>query len=135
MCVHVHVSACVCMCVHVCVHVCVLCICVCVNTESYSAILINYSYRTPPSRIPVSATVGCRHSNRYTLLAQLTKCVALLGLQYVYQMCTTISPVFSSELREDIRHLTQTQSFIVITIPGGCTRKHAGRTGTNNNLY
>ena len=67
--------------------------------------------------------------------AQLTKCVALLGLQYVYQMCTTISPVFSSELRENIRHSTQTQSFIAITIPGGCTRKHAGRQAqTTHNI-
>ena len=57
--------------------------------------------------------------------APLTQFVALLGLQYVYQMCTTISPMFSGELRENIRHLTQTNSYL--TIPGGCTRKHAGR--------
>ena len=72
----------------------------------------------------ISRGVQLYYGIAHTLLAQLTQCVALLGLQYVYQMCTTISPVFSSELREDIRHLTQTQSFIVITI-----------TGTNNNLY
>ena len=52
------------------------------------------------------------------------------GLYYIEKyviVCETRSKNLY-ELRENTRHfiLSQTQSFIVITIPGGCTRKHAG---------